>query len=43
MSALISDIIDMANLYFQFLRPLAQCAVSLVRVLIHMNETKSGR
>ena len=30
-------------LYFQFLRPLAQCAVSLVRVLIHMNETKSGR
>ena len=42
MSALISDI-DMAKLYFQFLRPLAQCAVSLVRVLIHMNKTKSGR
>ena len=42
MSALISDI-DMANLYFQFLRPLAQCTVSLVRVLIHMNKTKSGR
>ena len=31
MNALLSDI-DMANLYFQFLRPLAQCAVSLVRV-----------
>ena len=42
MCALISDI-DMANLYFQFLRPLAQYAVSLVRVLIHMNKTKSGR
>lgn len=42
MIALISDI-DKANLYSQFLRPLAQCAVSLVRVLIHMNNSKSGR
>ena len=42
MSALISDI-DMAKLYVQFFRLLSQCAVSLVRVLIHMNKTKSGR